>query len=98
MNKSRSIGTRLLFILLSLVFLIGPGGFFFYVAYLALREEGLTGIIIPAVMGSIFIGGGIAGVISNIVGMKIKHTKVAPKITSIPSKTENFTADRKSFS
>jgi hypothetical protein len=78
MNSSRSKLSRVIFILLSLIFLIGPGSFFFYVAYLALTEEGVVAVVIPAAMGVIFIGGGIAGVISNIFYKEIKKVKTIP--------------------
>ena len=64
--KPRSIFLRLFFMLLALVFLIGPGLFFWWIAYLAYIEKGLFNLPIPGLLGLVFVGGGVAVMISNI--------------------------------
>jgi hypothetical protein len=62
----RSMFVRILAILFCLVCLLGPGALFLVVATLAYAEGGVMAIIVPGVLGLIFIGGGISGIVANV--------------------------------
>jgi hypothetical protein len=63
--RKRSVMSRILIIFFSVILLV-PGAFFMYVAYLALLETGRDATIIPTVLGLIFLGGGVLGIISGM--------------------------------
>ncbi|MES2216699.1 MAG: hypothetical protein V4481_05405 [Patescibacteria group bacterium] len=66
MIDNKHIFARILLVILFLVGLLGPGIFFLYVGYLAYLSEGETGVIVPGVLGVIFICGGLAGIVANL--------------------------------
>jgi hypothetical protein len=63
----RSTLARVMITLVSIILLL-PGAFLLYVAYLAFIETGIGATIIPAVLGLIFLGGGLSGIVSGVRG------------------------------
>ncbi len=66
MIDTKHVIARILLIILFVVGLLGPGVFFFYVGYLAYLSEGETAVIVPGVLGILFIGGGLVGIVANL--------------------------------